>query len=103
MSVVIWKHVFPRGSDTSEFDLPEGARVLHFTEQLGQFCIWEAHINGETATQRRAFQIVGTGHPAAIDPFAYVGTTLVDGGRYVFHLFEVAPKPSPSGPEEARP
>jgi hypothetical protein len=85
---VIWKHQFPPLAAGGEFKLPQGAKVLHFAEQHSQFCFWEIHEAGETETERRIFQIVGTGHEADVDPAQHIGTCLVHDGDYVFHLFE---------------
>jgi hypothetical protein len=87
--MVIWKHQFPPLLAGGEFNLPRGAKVLHFDQQHGQFCFWEIHTDGETATDRRVFQVLGTGHAATVDPDRHIGTCLVHDGDYVFHLFEV--------------
>jgi hypothetical protein len=87
-AIVVWKHPLLLDSDQTVLDLPRGATVLHFAEQHGQLCLWEAHLLGETEIERRAFRIVGTGIPADVDPSRHLGTTLVHGGTFVFHLFE---------------
>jgi len=87
--MVIWKHQFPPMAAGMEVELLRDAKVLHFAEQHGQFCFWEIHHQSETATKRRVFQIIGTGHPADVDPGRHIATCLVHGGDYVFHLFEV--------------
>jgi hypothetical protein len=78
-----------------ELALPSGAEILHFDSQgnSGLF-IW-ALVDPEAAPVDRRFRLVGTGHPVTLradQRLAYVGSTLVDGGNFVFHLFEVIVK-----------
>jgi hypothetical protein len=89
--MIIWKHQLNNVGVETILDLRVSARVLHIAEQHGWICLWEAHQAEETRTERRTFELAGTGHPAKVDPARHVGTALVQGGTHVFHLFETTP------------
>lgn len=68
--------------------LPIGAAVAHFGTQRGQMCIW-AVVETENDLEPREFQIIGTGHKLDSDGgLRFIGTTFLNGGDLVFHLFE---------------
>ena len=77
--------------------LCSGARILHFgsqfkNQQEGEtLAIWAPFIEN-VPTEERRLLIVGTGHEIPDDEvfnYNYVGTTMQDDGKLVWHLFEV--------------
>jgi hypothetical protein len=88
LSAVVWKHPL-RMAVLNRLDLPLGATVLTVDNQPGVgLCLWEAHDPEQTKTEQRTFRIVGTGHVEDFAPGLHVGTVLVEGGLYVWHVFE---------------
>jgi hypothetical protein len=87
-AIVVWKHQLDR--EVTELHLPRGATVLHVAEQHGHPCLWEAHAADQVETERRVFQLVGTGHQAVVEPARHVGSVLAQGGYLVLHVFEVS-------------
>ena len=86
MTSVIWK--YPLTSESGEYRLLPGAKVLTVQNQNGAICIWAM---GEVSDARetRRFVVRGTGldfEPAANEVF--VGTVQLAGGL-VMHVFEV--------------
>jgi hypothetical protein len=87
MSKSIWK--FPMPLDGATVEMNAGAEVLHVALQHGQLCLW-ALTDTEGPQERRRFITYGTGHPVPSDlRLSHVGTVLTDGGRFVWHIFEV--------------
>jgi hypothetical protein len=77
--------------DYFSIDLPEGARVLHAEAQDGRPQLW-ALVDPETnVTVTRRFRFAGTGHPITepLDKLRHVSTFSMEGGRLIFHIFEV--------------
>jgi hypothetical protein len=89
---VVWKHDLR--DEVNHVDLPLGAVVLHVAEQHGVLRLWEVHGVGVTGTEHRVFRVAGTGHPFPVvgaNARQHVGSLLVAGGDYVFHVFEETP------------
>ncbi len=86
----VWK--FPvEFSARFSLPLPKGAEVLHFDMQGTMPTLW-ALVDPEAEIAPRDFFLRGTGHdiPSPEDlPLKHIGTCLEDGGRLVWHLFEV--------------
>jgi hypothetical protein len=62
-----------------------GARFIHVANQREQIAVW-AEVNTLERECMRTLHVVGTGHQAP--PFAeHVGSALVDGGTFVFHIY----------------
>ena len=82
----IYKYPIPIQHHFS-IDLPIGCKILAVQVQREIPCIWV--LVNENPPHPREFQLVGTGHP--IEDSAglhYIGTFQMDGGTFVFHLFE---------------
>lgn len=84
----IWKYPLPTAGAPSLY-MPAGAQILSLQVQGGVPCLW-ALVDPSRTQETRFFHIVGTGHELADNPGIYVGTFQVEGGEFVFHLFEVA-------------
>lgn len=68
--------------------MPKGAQVLTVQIQHGTPCLW-AKVDPTQPTERRTFNVYGTGHEMPDDPcLVYVATFQVDGGALVWHVFE---------------
>ena len=77
--------------DEFTVELPEGARVLSVDTQHGEPVMW-AMVDPTAPTSKRAFRVIGTGHPIDdADELSFVGTFQLRGGSLIFHLFEKAP------------
>jgi len=88
--VVVWKYPF-EVEGYFERDLPVGARIVSVAVQMGQPCFW-ALVNPRAAERRRRFYLLGTGHEIQDDDadlLVHHGTFMLDGGRFVGHLFEI--------------
>jgi hypothetical protein len=88
----IWKYpldlnVFSRARQW-EFDVPKGATPLCLQMQHGTPTLWMM-VDAKAPTENRRFTMYGTGHEMPEDPGQYIGTFQLDGGLFVFHVFEV--------------
>ena len=83
--LTVWKYNWPSIQGEAEFDMPSGAEILHVAAQHDTPCIW-ARVNPDATKQKRKFTIVGTGHLCPDAP--HVGSFLMSGGAFVFHIFE---------------
>jgi hypothetical protein len=93
--IEIWKHTIDpllislTGNPQAQLELPKGAAVLHFGNQRERMCIWEAHEPATEGTERRTFELIGTGNQVDTDVERYIGTAMFHNGDLVLHLFEV--------------
>jgi hypothetical protein len=96
---MVHKHQLEPG--VTKLDLVRGAEILLAAEQHGNAFLWEAHSTEETSRETRWFHVVGTGIPfnRMFPVVAHVGSFLIPGGDFVFHVFEVTepPDPTPEG------
>jgi hypothetical protein len=68
--------------------MPQGAQVLTVQMQDGTPCLW-AKVDPTRPTERRTFNVYGTGHEMPDDPcLVYVATFQMGGGALVWHVFE---------------
>ncbi len=86
MSKKIWKY-------TLECDcmltMPFGSKVLSVEVQHGKICLWALVNPTEIETEDRTFIVYGTGHEVTETNLEFIGTTLMDNGALVWHVFEV--------------
>ena len=85
---VIWKYVL--NDVVNDLEMPAGARIIAIQTVRDEPCLW-AIVNPKNKPEIRRFHITGTGIPdkaAFFDNSIYVGTYQVEGGEYVFHVFE---------------
>ena len=90
MPLTVFKYSWPGSGDRAQFDMMPGAEVIHVDNQREQICLWVRGNPSSESVERRTFVLCGTGHPAPGGP--HVGTVLLQGGRYVFHIFEEVSK-----------
>jgi hypothetical protein len=84
----IWKYELEWTDDPQPLMIPYKSMVLlgpHFAVQNDKLCIW-AEVDTESEPTEYVFHVRGTGHPAPEDA-DYLGSTLHQEGRYVWHLF----------------
>jgi hypothetical protein len=84
MARVIWKFQLHPQEAVS---MPAGARILVAREQGDSICLW-AEVDPEAPSERRSFDVYGTGNALSAEPGRYLGTALLEGGRFVFHVYD---------------
>lgn len=72
----------------AEFTLmmPTPAKVVHVEMQHDKPEMW-VELNPDNPTFPKTFSIVGTGHDIPVNA-QHCGSWQMDGGRFVFHLYE---------------
>jgi hypothetical protein len=84
----IWKYELAWTDKPQPLLIPYMSMVLlgpYFAVQDGKLCIW-AEVDTDAEPKEYVFHVRGTGHevPPDVD---YLGSTLTNEGRYVWHLF----------------
>lgn len=97
--ITIWRFPCPT-IGLFEIEMPEGAEILCFQAKAGaEPCLW-ALVDSDAPKETVMFRLAGTGHPLfdetmiagrklTKDDFEYIGTTQVEGGAILLHLFRV--------------
>lgn len=80
----IWK--FEIKNNTS-IEIPTNAEILTCQTQNGIPCLWIL-VDPEEEKQTRYFNIYGTGYIITEDPGKYINTFQMQGGMFIFHVFE---------------
>lgn len=89
MSHTVWKYEWEIPSDRFTVQMPKGAEILCAREQFNKICIW-ARVKPQKEKETRKFVLTGTGHEAPEpDTARYIGSAQLDGGAFVFHVFEL--------------
>lgn len=85
--MTIWKFIL--AGAVNDVEMPNGARVIEVHEQHGQICVW-AWVDPAARRVTRRLVVVGTGHAAPENELeaAYVGSAHLQGGAFVFHVFD---------------
>ena len=87
--LTIWKtQLLPAGRQTIQ--VPAGAELLTAREQRDDICVWY-HCHSDRPLEDREIAIVGTGHEAVGSGWRYVGSASLQGGAFIFHVFERRP------------
>jgi len=76
-------------SQLNPIKLPIHSKVLSFQAQNNNPCIWVMLDPMQTETEERTFILVPTGIKFFEGDSKYIGTTQLNDGGIVFHLFEV--------------
>lgn len=100
MPCVIWKFRLDPMSRTGtngllmyEVKMPVGAIVLSTGMQADEvghedIYVW-AIVDDTSPVERRVFSVFATGHSVLPnDPGKFIGTVMLSGGTFVFHIFE---------------
>lgn len=95
MAKAVWKYPAAPPDATALYssewalEMPVGATILFIEVQYGQPKMW-AEVDAETDQYEiRRFKLVGTGHAEIESGDKYIGSFLVNGGVFVFHVYEV--------------
>ncbi len=87
--MTIWKFEVPVNDESTEIELPMGARIVHVGAQHADTVIFWAIVDKEMPTQHRTFTVVGTGHKFD-GGWLHVGSVLME--PFVWHLLEASHK-----------
>ena len=90
MPTAIYKYplnFLSRRATRCEVQMPRDAQILTMELQHGTPCIW-ARVDPTQEMVTRTFVMYGTGHPINDGALEYVGTFQLEGGNFVFHVFE---------------
>lgn len=82
----IYKYPIPL-CDTSYIELPQNAQVLTVGVQYGDLYLWAA-VDPEEPLRKWKFSVYGTGRQIPDNPGKYLGTVQLNGGAFVFHVFQ---------------
>jgi hypothetical protein len=82
----VWKFQIEM-KDKFEIEMPRDAELLYVATQNETPCLW-ARVVPERTREARRFRLCGTGHEIDMD-CRPVGSFMLQGGAFVFHLFEV--------------
>jgi len=82
----IWKYPLDV-IDTQVILMPEGAEILSVAIQRDIPCVW-VKVDQNAKLQPRDIHIRGTGHPLYGYEGKFIGSFQLDGGAFVFHVFE---------------
>jgi hypothetical protein len=86
VGMTVWK--FSLGATVLQsVEMPQGAQILHVDAQGDHLCLW-ALVRPNEEREKRMFRIVGTGYEEITGSSRYIGTALMGGGTYVWHVFE---------------
>ena len=76
-------------TDSQMILMPHGAQIISCQMQREIPCLW-AIVNPEEQLMPIRLRVYGTGHPVSdSETLKFIGTYQLDGGRLVFHIFEV--------------
>lgn len=88
MSKQIWKYELRIGF-CNKINIPKNSRNLSIQIQNNKPCLWVL-VNPENEVETRTFITYGTGWDMEdTDKEMYLGTVLVDNGKYAWHVFEI--------------
>jgi hypothetical protein len=79
---------YPVSPAFSSIELPRYSKILCIQMQGNQPCLWAMVDKDCKEKESRIFEIYGTGHDMKEVPQEYIGTFQVNGGQFVFHVFE---------------
>jgi hypothetical protein len=85
--VTIYKYPI-KIADSQKVKLPLNAEILTAQTQGETLCLWAKVEERNTDTEERTIEVFGTGHPMSDDARRYIGTTQMQGGALVWHVFE---------------
>jgi hypothetical protein len=74
---------------TNVLNLPLGAQPIHADWQNGESQLWALIDPAEERKEKRTFYFTGTGHQFPAANMKHISSFLVNGGQFVFHVFEV--------------
>lgn len=87
----IYKYTIAIGGEQEVF-MPKGAELLHAAAQHDIVTFW-ALVDPAAEKEPRIFTALGTGWTTEEQNLHFVGTVLLQGGIFVFHVFEIIHAP----------
>lgn len=88
MNLEIWKFPIPFNiPNPIPMSMPRDAQILHADVQNDEPMVW-AMVDTKAPSVTHHVSMFGTGHNIRFDPGRHVGSFLVEGGTYVFHVFD---------------
>ena len=95
MAKTVWKFKIPDNDESFLLRMPVNAQILHVASQFAQPMIW-ALVDPDEFKEDRSFKLMATGERfeeiAADLEYKHIGSFLWQGGREVWHLFEIVEK-----------
>lgn len=89
MRETIWKYTFRLNTERFEqIDMPIGAHILCVQAQDDKPILY-ALVNPNNECESRTFELMETGAEFYSTKRCYIGTTMLYGGSYVLHIFEI--------------
>lgn len=85
MAMTIWKAVLTP-ENLLGLEVPEGSEFIHAREQRDEICVWY-RCDPSKRVEKRKLSVIGTGGLAPPDA-RYIGAASINGGSYIFHVFE---------------
>lgn len=82
---VIWKYHLDL-VDSQEIEMPKHSKIISVQTQYSKMTIWVI-CDPEEVTEKRIFDIQGTGNPVRKIRGKHIGTCIIT--NYVWHIFEV--------------
>ena len=84
----LWKFVL-EATSPQDLVVRAGAELLYAREQRGDMCVWaRVDTDAPLPMETRTIHIVGTGHEMPKGDLRFLGSCHMQGGTYVFHVFE---------------
>ena len=80
---------YPITLGLNEFEFPEGYQILSIQIQHDNPQMWVLLDPAQEPKVTRRYQTFPTGYPIKQALLGYIGTFQLDGGTFIFHLFEV--------------
>ncbi len=81
----IWKYPVNIGRWTQS--MPVDAEILSVQVQHKEVQMWML-VDPDAIMEPRGFDVYGTGHLMPANPGKFIGTFQIEGGAFIFHLFE---------------
>ena len=89
MEVWKWTLLVPQRNSHTSLQVPAGSAFITAREQHDQICVWGLVDPDETRREEKKLRVVATGQDLGEGRFRYLGTAHLDGGRSIFHVFQV--------------
>jgi hypothetical protein len=86
--MTIWKYEL--GAPINVVPMPKGAKILSVANQYGKMVAY-ALVDPQADREDRVLEVVGTGHEPNFtedDNPKFLGTVVLQGGEFMFHIFE---------------
>jgi len=86
--MIIWKKKLDEKLIFQTIDVPSGSKFLTAAMQGENLCLWIL-CDKNAPTTRREIAIYATGELLDNDPGEYISTFQLEGGDFIYHVFDV--------------